>query len=151
MALASTTETPNVVRHATLDDIPDLITLGREMHALSPWSGLDFDENKLKHSFAGLILAPENCLLYNGSGMLGGMTYHTYFGQNALAYELFWYARERGKDLMIAFENWAKNHGLKGILMSAITLDDKRDRIMDRMYRQRGYDMLERYYYKDLA
>lgn len=137
-------------REATLSDVPNIVAIGRRFHAISPWSDQPFCGERTANTIISLMDAPNGVVFYNGHGILGGVVSQALFGSGIYAQELFWFADKGGRDLIQAFEEWAKTQGAKGVIMLNLTLDPRTDKLMDRMYKRKGYAMRERSYYKDL-
>lgn len=139
-----------MVREAAEGDVPAILDLGERFHALSPWRDRPFDRAATEQTVRALIAAPTAAMLFNGSGILGGILSPIYFGGGIVAQELFWFADRDGRALLDAFEAWAKANGADGILMIHLTLGEREDRVMSRMYERRGYGLREKHFYKEL-
>lgn len=135
---------------ASISDIPALLKLAQRFHAMSSWSDRPFKRDAMRETLINIIRNPNGVLLYNGTGMIAGFVTPIYFGGGVVAQELFWFADKNGRELLDAFEGWADKVGADGVLMVNLALDDRTDRVMDAMYRRRGYTLRERHYWKDL-
>lgn len=147
--VAEAAATPERFR-ARMCDIPAMLDLGERFHAMSSWRDRPFDCETMRQVFVRLIQNPEMVLLYNGTGILGGFLSPIYFGGGLLAQEVFWFADKNGRELLDEFEAWARDLGADGVLMVNLALDERTDRVMDAMYRRRGYGLRERHYWKEL-
>lgn len=136
---------------ATIEDIPAIVELGKKFHDLSPWRDRPFDADQTAEFLAGMIENPNACLFWNGEGMIGGVIAPIYFGGGLVAQELFWFAEKGGMSLLDTFEEWAHNAGASGLIMVSLSLNERADSLMDRIYQRRGYRLRERTYYKDLV
>ena len=139
------------IREATIDDLPHLLEIGERLHAMSPWSDQVFCPEQTSQTISSLIASPDGVVFYNGQGMLGGIVAQAAFGVGRVAQELFWFADAGGRDLIQAFEQWSADQGANGVIMLNLALDPRTDKLMDRLYSRRGYEMRERTYYKDLS
>ena len=135
---------------ASVSDVPHLLKLAQKFHAMSSWRDRPFNRDSMRETFINIIRNPNAILLYNGTGMIAGFLSPIYFGGGIVAQELFWFAEKNGRELIDAFEDWAKESGADGVLMVNLALDDRTDRVMDAMYRRRGYTLRERHYWKDV-
>jgi hypothetical protein len=140
-----------LTRKATLEDLPHILEMGRRFHAMSSWSDQEFCPIQTSQTVMNLINSPDGVVFYNGEGMLGGLLAQSPFTPGYNAHEFFWFADRGGRDLIQAFERWAEEKGANGVLMLNLTLGPRTDKIMDRMYSRRGYEMRERTYFKDLS
>lgn len=131
-------------------DIPAILDLGERFHALSPWRDRLFNRGATEKTVRTLISAPTGALFYNGHGILGGMLSPIYFGGGTVAQELFWFADKNGRELLDAFEAWAKERGADGVIMVNLALGEREDAVMNRMYERRGYQLRERHFYKEV-
>jgi GNAT superfamily N-acetyltransferase len=111
------------IRAASLRDLPQLVELGRVMHAESPRLGkLTLDELKLKATLAGLMSSATGLLLVaeDEGKLIGGIaaviTEHWY-SHDKMAYDLAVFVRpdKRGgilaARLINAYAAWARDHG----------------------------------------
>lgn len=139
-----------MIREAVEGDIPAILELGQRFHALSPWSDRPFNREATEQTVRNLIASPQGVLLFNGSGILGGVLAPIYFGGGLIAQELFWFADKGGRELLDGFERCAEASGACGVLMVNLVMDERTDAIMNRMYERRGYALRERHFYKEL-
>lgn len=84
------------------------------------------------------------------TGMIFGLTAPLIWGPAKTAIEMLWWVepeernRKLGKELVLAFENWAKKQGCE--LITLACLDDR----VARMYKKAGFKLYERTYYKEI-
>jgi hypothetical protein len=131
------------VRHARVDDIPDMVELGRRFAAMSVNSRIGYDEIAVEALFGHMIANPMTCLLTNGTGIFGGYVAPVFFNPNSLiADEMFWYAESGGMDLLNAFEAWARDMGAARITLSC--MENEKIAPMLKLYKRKGYDSVER-------
>lgn len=111
------------IRAASLRDLPQLVELGRVMHAESPRLGkLTLDELKAKATLAGLMSSAGGLLLVaeHEGKIIGGIaaviTEHWY-SHDKMAYDIALFVRpdKRGgilaARLINAYAAWAREHG----------------------------------------
>lgn len=139
-----------MVREMEESDVPMVLDIGRRFHAFSPWSDLPYSDDVLVSTLARMSASPDAVVLTNGTGVLGGVVCPVYFGDGLIAQELFWFADKNGRELLDAFEAWAKDKGAAGVLMISLAVDEKTDGRMERLYGRRGYGLRERNFYKGL-
>lgn len=139
------------VREATPEDFGAILEIGRRFHAFSPWRDRPFSDQATLEMLERITASDDAVLLWNGSGILGGLVAPIYFGGGVVAQELFWFADANGRELLDAFEAWAEDKGAAGVLMISLTIDERTDARMDRLYTRRGYGLRERNYYKELS
>lgn len=140
-----------MVREATAHDLPAMLDIGRRFHEMSPWKDRPFSDEATMEMLARMDASPDAVVLFNGSGVLGGMIAPIYFGGGTIAQELFWFADKNGAELLTAFEDWAQGKGADGVMMISLALDEKTDGRMSKIYERRGYELRERNYYKEVA
>ncbi len=139
-----------MIRPATTEDIPHLVEMGREFHAMSPHKPMgEFDGEAVGRMLDFLISSPSALVLTNGDGAIGGVMAPIYFCPTKLMMEeSFWWARKGGRDLLREFSVQAKAMGASCIYLS--TLRNDRSDIVDRIVSGMGFGMVEHRYVKDL-
>jgi hypothetical protein len=140
-----------VIREAVVKDIPAILDIGRRFHAFSPWSDLPYSDDAVTQMIERMTASPDAVVFFNGSGVLGGVASPIYFGGGLVAQELFWFADKGGRELLDAFEGWAKEKGAAGVLMISLAIDERTDERMSAIYERRGYALRERNFYKGLS
>lgn len=86
-----------------------------------------------------------------GAGIIAGLACPFLYGECLVASELAWWVEPTmrstkvGKELMDAFEDWARNEGCK--LITMISIDDT----LGKYYEKRGYSLYEHAYMKELS
>jgi len=138
------------VREATPEDFDAILEIGACFHEFSPWRDRPFSADATRAMLDRMTQSDDAVLLWNGSGILGGVVAPIYFGGGTVAQELFWFADANGRELLDAFEGWALGKGAAGVLMISLAIDERTDARMDRLYTRRGYGLRERNYYKEL-
>jgi len=112
-----------MIKIATLDDIPRMLELGRELHEESRFSAYPFNEEKTNKFFETVIDNGDNCVFLsvkNGEivgGFIGGVAPHWSCDfVSAFDYTLFIHKSHRNGTtaikLIIAYEDWAKSMGV---------------------------------------
>lgn len=113
-----------MIRQATQDDLEHVVRLGLDFHAASPHSvdPVDMDDWR---GFASRLIEHGGVFVSEG-GMIGGFLAPVYFNASVqYAYEAFWWSPDRkGRELMAAFRQWAKDAGATGIQWTALHDDN---------------------------
>lgn len=137
-----------MIRKATHDDLPMVVSFGRDFHAVSPWREIPFDGDSTSAFCSKLI--DGGVILVSDTGMIGGLMNPLYFNPSyVVACELFWWAKSGGRELMEAFESWAEKEGALALQFSALG-DDKEER-MARLFDRAGYRKVETGYFKEIG
>ena len=150
--LSQAAVTPKLkVREATYADLPRLVQLGHQFWKHSPYEGIaDFNEESLLSYGAALIEEDRSVIFTNGRGMIGGTLMPLYFGQTLVAQEIFWYAQEGGKELLDAFEQWAKDQGASQVAVSSFAGETRMHKLIETLYKRRKYKATETQYLKEI-
>jgi N-acetylglutamate synthase-like GNAT family acetyltransferase len=119
-----------MIRRATIADVPDLLALGRKMHAESWYSYLPFDDEKIANVME-LMLADGFVCVYEVDGVLsGGMVgclSQFWFCRETMAHDLALFidpGRRGGiaaARLVQAFMVWARNAGAQEVSLAVST------------------------------
>lgn len=134
------------VRVATESDVPALLAMGREFHALA-YAGMgNLDEESALQLLRTLIRSARGLVLTNGSGAIGGVISPGWFQTNSMIMEeaFWWSAHGGGRDLLRAFVTRSRAMGATSIMLS--TLDNDRHAAVDRIVRGFGFKPIERRY-----
>lgn len=129
-------------RQATLADIPQLIEWGRKFHQLSPWKDREYDEDLVADMLERMITNPrKSIVLMNDEGAVGGIFGALWFNADPLVHELFWFSDgTHGKELLKGLEEWAFKEGAYGVVFSRMhTEDERRNTLIDKVYKRQGY------------
>lgn len=130
-----------MIRRATLDDLPEVVSLGREFLAYSPHNWIELDEEAFAQSASNMIAGP-GAVFLSDDGFIGGVIVPCYFNPAVLmASELFWFARKEGPELLKAFEVWAKDAGASVVCTSGLV--DGREKAIRRVFERQGYEASE--------
>ena len=140
------------LRVATIEDLPIILNLAMKFAKSSPYSEY-VNEDKIKKIAEGFLSSEHQdkiILLYDDIGMIVGLVSPFMFGNNRVATELAWWiepnerGKKAGKELLDAFEFWAKKVGCSIVTM--MSLDDK----IGKYYEKRGYKLSEMSYMKEI-
>ena len=135
------------VRRATLDDIADVVRIGRAFHAAGVYAHIPLDEGAFADFARSLITGP-GVIFLTDEGFCGGLLSPAYFNPaHVIAAELLWWAPSEGQALRLAFEEWAAG-------ASAITftgMHDENLKAMTRLFRMAGYRPVEIAFMKELT
>jgi N-acetylglutamate synthase-like GNAT family acetyltransferase len=146
------------LRMATLDDLPAIARLGRDMHEASSFCTLDYDEDVVKTTFGDLIDESQFVVLaenINGEvigGMAGRVT-PSWFGKDSIANDIaiFITPDERGGlravQFVKAFVLWARLAGAKQV-RTGVTTGDAR---AEHLYAAMGFTRCGASFYLELA
>lgn len=141
-----------MIRVATPADYAQVKTFANNFLAVSPYKD-KYDEECL-HNLISHSLTTSNkevVVLLDDFGMIAGRTNPFMFGTKLIATEVGWWVEPEhrktgiGKDLLDAFEFWAKEVGCDSVVM--VSLDDA----LGKFYERNGYVLTERSYIKDLV
>jgi hypothetical protein len=128
-----------MLRHAHLTDIPRIVELAREEHALSPWKAMPFDAYHATKTARGFIEHLGKTLLVSDGGYLAGVCQHYGFSPELVAMEYAWFATDgSGFVLLERFEEWAKRMGAKQVIVH----DQMTSGVLSRALRRKGYRQL---------
>jgi hypothetical protein len=128
------------IRPARTDDIPDLIRMGREYHAASPYSDIiAFDSASWARTAVTLIENPDGIVLMSRTGFIAGWIGPAWWNAEvSIAHEVGWRdTGGRGMDLLRAAEDVARDKGAGYIL--GLNAPGMRDDVLDVAYRRMGY------------
>lgn len=148
------------LRLATLEDIPELLELGRELHSNGSISKIALSETKARAQLERFVIGDQNDYLALVShkdgkivGALAAYAFEPVFSDTRIACEVLWYLRpedrkgRRGLDMMEAYEYWAK--AVKCTLVQYGWLESSPEG-MKKMYERTGAELAELVYYKEL-
>jgi hypothetical protein len=148
------------LRHATLDDIPWIITEASKEFQESPYIEFGVNRAKARQLLEKLIIeGQENgvvLLSYDGSKIVGCLAAYAFsplFSTNRIATECLWFLSEeyrktaRGLDMMKAYEYWAKLVGCTHVQYGLLSTSPER---MKSLYDRTGAKMTEQIFTKRL-
>lgn len=118
------------IRLATIDDLEALVMMGAMFHTESPFNGrVAYDPDRVRDLIIALIEAPEGVVFVadvegDPVGAICGIKTCPWFSSAPLAQEVAWFldpdfrSGRTGLRLLRAFEQWAIEEGVDGIVMS---------------------------------
>lgn len=145
-----------MLRLAEERDLNDCIRMAKSFHSLSPFSAIEFSEEKSKELFFNYLSNPRDLIIILACddkpfGMIIGMRSELLFSETSICTEIAWWVDEdkRGSRdsllLLQAYEDWSKRVGSKFTTMAM--LDDSKD--LSRLYERLGYQQCERTFFKE--
>lgn len=107
-------------RFATADDEDFVIDMAKSFFAVSPYSGVEFEEEAVRVLFRQLLIG--GCVIVNERGFIAGALTPMFFAPHLkVATELAWWAPEAGgTELRELFEAWAEDNGASAVQMSTL-------------------------------
>lgn len=128
-----------MVRPATVEDIPDLLKMGKSFHAESKMP-FAFRDDVMAGVLGNMVQSENAVVLMTERGVIGGALSAAYCDPEWLyAVELFWWARGDGLALLHEFERWAQQAGANEVRMTSLAALPRADRIL----RASGYEPAE--------
>lgn len=139
-----------MIRAATAADVPALVEMGRQFHAMAPHRPMgEFDPEAVARMLSFMVASPQSLVLTNGEGAIGGVMAPVYFNPGKmLMEEAFWWAAKGGRQLLAAFCDASESMGADYVSLS--TLDNERSAVIDRVVTRMGFQPVERRYLKGL-
>jgi hypothetical protein len=144
-----------IVRKATVNDLSQVIELGKEFADISkPYHRLSIDDNKIEN-FSKLVINNDNFIslvLEDGleiKGIFTAQITKTFFSDDIIAQELVWYVRQKtieGLRLLFEFEKQCEEKKVNKIIVGC----KKGFCDMTSIYYKRGYSSFESFFIKDL-
>lgn len=143
-----------MIRHATVDDVPQLLVMGARFCAYHPGKPA-FSQDRTETTFrelirTGVILVGERDGLL--TGFLAGILMPVWYAELDTALELaYWVEPGQGRlamQLVKAFEQWAISHDVHHVTMSDLCIDGHypAGRLIERL----GYTAAERCHTKEV-
>ena len=139
-----------MIRHATVDDIPWLLVMGRAFaEDAGVVSRVGWDDASVTDTLETLIEDENGILLVSERGMIGGLLSPHPFNHAVMVFaELFWRAEDgQGRALLNEAEYIARERGAN---VSAMIAMDGMDRTK-RLYGRLGYEFCEAQFMKRLG
>lgn len=132
------------LRLATVNDLPDIVRLGRIMHEESSFAPMDYDVDRVKETVGGLIEKNQFVVVaedINGVvvGGMAGFVSQSWFGHDDIANDLalFVHPEHRGgmlaARLVKAFVQWARLAGAKQIRPGVISGCEVAEKLYERV------------------
>lgn len=148
------------LRHASLDDVPKLMEMGRTLYTDSSYSLFGLDPARAQQMLEKFIIEGQEQFLVlishdegRSVGALAAYAFSPLFSSDKVATEvLLWLDPEyrtghRGNELLDAYEYWAKLVGCRAAQYGLLSSADPR---LARLYERRGAKETERVYLKEL-
>lgn len=139
-----------MIRVAKEADLGIVFNMAKKFIATSAYAD-KCDDKTLMDLIVGTIKYPDGIVLLHGKkGMIAGRLAPYAFAPLLIAAELGWWVEPEhrkskvGKELLEAFEYWAKQKNCKMVTM--VSLDDE----VGKIYERKGYHLAERVYMKEL-
>lgn len=149
------------LRHATLNDIPELMKLARKLFKGSPMEAMRIDIEKARAQLERAIISDhkDNLVLVSHDegkivGVIAAYAFYPIFSSERIACEILWYLEpeyrkgRRGLDMMKAYEYWAKLVGCTVAQYGWLTSSPE---TMIALYEKTGATLAEHVYYKVLV
>ena len=128
------------VRYACLADVPSIVALAQQEHAISAWREIPFDPEATAGIAAEFIAGMGRTLLVSDGGYLAGLVQPLGFSRRLVAMEYAWFATDgSGLALLAKFERWAKNMNAAAVVIHAYGGDP---RLQSVLAIRRGYGWL---------
>jgi GNAT superfamily N-acetyltransferase len=146
---------------ADYSDFKPIFDMAGRFQQASPYTELTYDEGKVVELIDSFLTGDRTQKIIilglkdqEPVGMIAGVVNEMLFSHDLIASELMWWVEpeHRGSRLSIqlldAYEEWARRVGAKVVQLSSVNTDhaDK----LDRLYRHRDYNLVERGYIKGL-
>lgn len=139
-----------MIRVAKIDDLGIVLEMAKKFAEESPHKDR-VDDKVLMEVAYGLITSPGGIvILHDTKGFIAGSIVPFPYSADLTAAEMAWWVEPKyrksniGKELLQAFEYWAKKKKCKYITMSS--LDDA----VGKFYERQGYTLYERAYLKEV-
>lgn len=148
-----------MLRLAEENDLTDCIRMAKSFHSMSPFSAIEFSEEKSRDLFYNYLNGDKKDLIIilacneRPFGMIIGMRSELLFSDTSVCTEVAWWVDEdkRGSRdsllLLQAYEDWSKRVDSKYTTMAM--LDDSKD--LSRLYERLGYKQCERTFFKETS
>lgn len=159
-AAEQTPTTHPTLRLATLDDVPELISLAEKLIKDSPIEALHYNIGKIRQSLEKFIISDQRdhlCLISHDNGKVVGVlcayAFTPIFSLERLAAEVLWYLEpdyrkgRRGLEMMKGYEYWAKLVGCRSVQYGWMNSSPES---MKKIYALTGVKLAEEVYYKEL-
>lgn len=138
-----------MVRKATIEDGPEVCFMAEKFANESPYRDM-YTLQKLLNVIDQCLMDEDKVVLISEHGIIAGVAAEFIYGDSKVATELCWWVDPKfrgsreGKDLLDAFEGWAKDVGCTYVTM--VSIDDS----VGSYYEKRGYSLTERAFMKAL-
>lgn len=138
-------------RKATIEDVPELLRMGKEFAKAAGYSP---DDESIVVTAGQLIDNPYGVIIIGEGCMAGALAYPMFADSSCMiAQELFWWVDEdkrsggAGASLVKELESWAEEIGANKITLSALASSPAH---VAKFYEKHGYRLMEVSYGKEL-
>lgn len=148
------------LRHAGLNDIPDIMEMAKKLFYGSPYETLNLDVNRARVELERFIIESNKDFMVVLShddgkpvGVVAAYAFKPLFSSEKVAVECLLYlepeyrSSRRGKELTDAYEYWAKLVGCSVVQYGLLSNADAK---MADFYTRIGATEVEKVYYKDI-
>lgn len=159
VSLVDPTMTPTL-KHAGLDDIPSILEMAKKLYRGSSYERLSLDLDRARQELERFIISGKKDFMVVLShdegkpvGVIAAYAFTPLFSREKVAVEaLLWLDPEyrtssRGKELLAAYEYWAKLVGVSIVQYGLLSTADPR---MALLYERNGCIEAEKIFYKDI-
>lgn len=137
-----------LIRRLEQKDIPEIVKMGRAMHAESSYRVMPFSEAKCRQTIE-FIIASENALGLVAEkdgivGMFGAQATPHYFSDEVMATDFLLYVKPefRGSSVAVrlvnAYVKWAESRGIR-FMFAGVTTEIKESETAVRLYEKFGF------------
>lgn len=140
-----------MIRRATIDDLPFMLNIGAEFFSYSPWVDIgEYCRARTSNMLTSIIESEDGFAAVSEYGLICGCIANVPFAKNIrLAHEMFWWSNGNdGMKLLKAFEDWAVEKEVLGIVLSHMSA--RRGETIQRAFKRKGYVEHENYYIRRL-
>lgn len=139
------------LRKATLEDIDFIVSYAAMFYNNTHWKEvMPLDEESLYATVYGFLTNEDSVVFINEKGALIATLVKPFMNpSHVMAHEVMWFAEENGDELREAFEEWGRERGAKLFVMSQII--NEREKVMRRLYQNKGYKPAETTVIKEVA
>lgn len=128
------------IRYANASDVPLIVSLAMEEHALSKWRDLPFNREVAERTARRFIDVLGHTMLVSKHGYLAGLVQDMGFTGVKIAIEYSWFAKDgSGLELLQRFEAWGRNMGASGTVVHDYVGDGRLGKVLSD---RRGYAWL---------
>ncbi len=143
-----------MIRYIQPQDLDYLVQAGERFFKVSEQpEGIVYSPAALRAFLTEAITNENMCVFIDDEykGAIGGVATPYYMTGQIIVSELFWwvepeYRGSLGGDLLHTLEEWAKYKEADAVSM--VSLESSNPRVMDRVYRRKGFKLMEHSYLK---
>lgn len=146
-------------RRAVPGDLPQIMSLAREMHAETSFSTLSFSDSKAATEVMSCIMNPNTfvCVAEDQGqvvGMIAAYLSQPYFSDDLVVYDHIWFVGKAGRGSLVGSRmlkhvaEWGRLCGAKAVFVT-LGSDVSQERV-GKLVEKLGYRRLGGYYRKDI-